>query len=59
MKFLIDVCLSPSWVREFEAAGWQARHWSDVGAKNADDATVLGWAAQNGFIVFSHDLDFG
>ncbi|HXQ76562.1 MAG TPA: DUF5615 family PIN-like protein [Gemmatimonadaceae bacterium] len=25
----------------------------------ATDRTVLGWARENGYVVFTHDLDFG
>jgi len=59
MKFLIDVCMSPQWVRCFKAQGYEAKHWSDVGSMNAQDHELLEWANENGFIVFTHDLDYG
>ncbi len=31
MKIVIDMNLSPEWVSVFEAAGYQAVHWSSVG----------------------------
>lgn len=59
MKFLIDMNLSPLWIQFLSEHGIDAVHWSTVGAANADDATILGYAAANGWIVFTHDLDFG
>jgi predicted nuclease of predicted toxin-antitoxin system len=31
MKLLIDMNLSPKWVAFLAEAGWQARHWSELG----------------------------
>ena len=45
MKVLVDMNLSP--------------RWSAVGAPNAPDEEVLSWAAANGFVLLTHDLDFG
>lgn len=59
MKIVIDMNLSPEWVDVLEAAGYQAVHWSDVGNIKASDSTIMSWAASNGYIVFTHDLDFG
>ena len=59
MKVLIDMNLSPSWVQALEDRGFQALHWSSVGDGGAPDAVVLGWAKENGYIVFTNDLDFG
>ena len=39
--------------------GWEAVHWSKVGAVDAKDQVILKWAKENDFIVFTHDLDFG
>lgn len=59
MKLLIDMNLSPSWVAVLERAGHEVSHWSSVGAPNALDREILGWARANGVVVFTHDLDFG
>lgn len=59
MKVLIDMNLSPSWVQALEDHGFQALHWSSVGDGGAADTVVLGWAKQNGYVVFTNDLDFG
>jgi predicted nuclease of predicted toxin-antitoxin system len=59
MKLLIDVNLSPDWVKVFEQQGWQSLHWSAVGDPRAADSVIMGWARANGYVVFTHDLDFG
>jgi len=59
IKILIDMNLSPKWVKVFIAEGWQAVHWSEIGAVDAQDQVILEWAKSNNFIVFTHDLDFG
>ena len=51
--------LPPKWVKIFIAEGWEAVHWSDVGAIDAQDHVILKWAKNNDFIFFTHDLDFG
>jgi len=59
MRVLVDVNLSPSWVQVLESHGWEATHWTAVGDPRASDRTIMAWAHANGFIVFTHDLDFG
>ena len=59
IKILIDMNLSPKWVNVFTAEGWEAVHWSEVGAIDAQDQVILKQAKNNNFIVFTHDLDFG
>jgi predicted nuclease of predicted toxin-antitoxin system len=59
IKILIDMNLPPKWVELFNAEGWEAIHWSEVGAVDAKDQVILEWAKENVFIVFTHDLDFG
>lgn len=59
MKILLDMNLSPSWVPYLQEAGYEVRHWSEVGSVNAPDKDIMDWARQNGFIVFTHDLDYG
>jgi predicted nuclease of predicted toxin-antitoxin system len=58
MKILIDMNLPPRWVQWFANAGWEARHWSKVGSPIASDREIMVWARENGYIVFTHDLDF-
>jgi predicted nuclease of predicted toxin-antitoxin system len=59
VKLLIDMNLSPDWVGVFAREGWEAAHWSTTGDPRAQDRVLMAWAKDNGFIVFTHDLDFG
>jgi predicted nuclease of predicted toxin-antitoxin system len=59
IKILIDMNLSPDWVPVLQNAGWSAVHWSTVGDPKATDRTIMDWAEANGYVVFTHDLDFG
>ena len=59
MRLLIDMNISPHLVDMFIEQGWQALHWSAVGDPRASDSTIMEWARDNGYIVFTHDLDFG
>jgi predicted nuclease of predicted toxin-antitoxin system len=59
MKLLIDINLSPDWIDTFEQHGWRTAHWSKVGDIRATDKTIMEWARQNDYVVFTHDLDFG
>ncbi|MDO8310551.1 MAG: DUF5615 family PIN-like protein [Sideroxyarcus sp.] len=40
-------------------AGFEVEHWYRIGAANAPDSELFAWASKNGYIVFTHDLDFG
>ena len=59
MKIVIDMNLSPDWVPVFTQAGYDAVHWSMVGDPRASDNVIMAWAATHGYVVFTHDLDFG
>ena len=59
MKLLIDMNISPQLVDIFVEQGWQALHWSAIGDPRAGDSTIMEWARDNGYVVFTHDLDFG
>lgn len=59
IQILIDMNLPPRWVEIFEERGFEARHWSTIGAPRAPDTEIMAWARDNGFVVFTHDLDFG
>jgi predicted nuclease of predicted toxin-antitoxin system len=58
MKLLVDMNLSPRWVKRLNEAGLEASHWSSVGAANASDAEIMAFARTNGYVVLTHDLDF-
>jgi predicted nuclease of predicted toxin-antitoxin system len=51
--------LSPRWVEYLGEAGFVAVHWSSVGASDAPDREIFEWAAAQGCIVITCDLDFG
>ena len=59
MKLLIDMNLSPRWVSILVHAGFEAAHWSTLGRSNAPDAEIMAFAKANGYVVLTHDLDFG
>jgi len=59
MKILIDMNLSPEWVSIFAEHAWIARHWSEIGDPGATDDVIMAWGRTHGYIVFTHDLDFG
>lgn len=59
MKILIDMNLSPDWTKVLEAENVEAVHWSSVGKADAPDEEIMNYARENGYTVFTHDLDFG
>ncbi len=59
LSIVVDMNLSPRWVRVFEKHGIKAIHWSSVGNPNAKDEEIAEWARMHDYIVFTHDLDFG
>jgi len=59
VKILIDMNLSPDWVSVLQGGGFDAIHWSGVGDACAKDAVIMEYARTNGFVVLTHDLDFG
>lgn len=59
MKLLVDMNLSPRWVPLLAEAGIETAHWSTLGANDAPDAEIMAFAKVNGFVVLTHDLDFG
>ena len=58
MKLLVDMNLSPSWVGWLTRHGFEAVHWSTIGAATALDYEILSWARGHGFVVLTNDLDF-
>ena len=58
MKLLVDMNLSPRWVDLLRYAGWESVHWSSVGKGTEADSEIMAYAAQYGYIVVTHDMDF-
>ena len=59
MKVLVDMNLSPQWVEVLQRHGLESTHWVEVGDVHATDTEIMTWARDRGYIVFTHDLDFG
>ena len=59
MKLLVDMDLSPRWVRLLSDAGFSSKHWSLVGPPTASDVEIMEWAATHDHVVLTQDLDFG
>jgi predicted nuclease of predicted toxin-antitoxin system len=59
MKILVDMNLSPRWAELLANAGFTAIHWSTVGRGDAPDAEIMMLAAERGYVVLAHGLDFG
>lgn len=51
--------LSPQWVLAFKKGEIEAVHWSSVGNPKAPDREIMEFACSEGYVVFTHDLDFG
>ena len=58
MKLLVDMNLSPGWVDRLRQHGFEAIHWSTIGAATAPDDEILAWAREHQFVVITKDLDF-
>jgi predicted nuclease of predicted toxin-antitoxin system len=59
VRILIDMNLTPLWVEFFAAHDVESVHWSTVGNPKAADQEIMDYARRAGFVVFTHDLDFG
>ena len=59
MKFVIDMNLTPQWVKFFNAHGYDAVHWSSVGRHDVEDHDIVEWAREHDRIGLTSDLDFG
>jgi len=58
MKLLLDMNLSPRWVKALSDANFEVHHWSTLGAMNAPDSEIMAYACANNFVVLTNDLDF-
>ena len=59
MRFLLDMNLSPSWKSVLIRHGHDSIHWSEIGDNRAADTEIFEYAANNGYVIVTHDLDFG
>lgn len=51
--------LSPEWVPFLTGSGFDNAHWVDVGVPSAPDSEILEYASEHGFVILTHDLDYG
>jgi predicted nuclease of predicted toxin-antitoxin system len=51
--------LTPHWRLPLESAGYEVKHWSEIGPNDAPDTVIMEWARQHDYVVFTHDLDYG
>jgi predicted nuclease of predicted toxin-antitoxin system len=58
VKLIVDMNLSPRWIRFLREAGIEAAHWSTLGAGDAPDVEIMAYARAHHCIVPTHDLDF-
>jgi predicted nuclease of predicted toxin-antitoxin system len=58
VKVLVDMNLSPGWVERLAGHGFEAVHWSTIGAATAPDVEILTFAHAHHFVVITNDLDF-
>jgi predicted nuclease of predicted toxin-antitoxin system len=59
VNILVDMNLSPAWVKALARHGHRANHWSTIGDPGAPDAVLFAWARAHRHIIFTNDLDFG
>lgn len=58
MKLLVDMNLPPRWVEFLTSAGFEANHWSKLGAKSTPDPGIVNYARAQGYVLFTCDMDF-
>jgi len=58
MKIIVDVNLAVRWADMLSGRGIEAVHWTKIGAAKAPDIEIMSYAKQNGYSVFTNDLDF-
>lgn len=59
MKVLVDMNLSPRWVTLLRGSNIEAAHWATLGAATAADIELTTFAKEHGYVILTHDLDFG
>ncbi len=51
MRLLLDMNLSPQWVRYLNEAGFETEHWSKAGSANATDLEIMDYAKNRDLVV--------
>jgi predicted nuclease of predicted toxin-antitoxin system len=58
VTLLVDMNLSPGWIDGLARHGFEAVHWSTIGAATAPDVEIMTWAREHDFVLITNDLDF-
>jgi len=59
LKLLVDMNLSSKLANRLRDAGYDCRHWKEVGDKKAPDTELFDWARRNDAVVITRDIGFG
>ena len=59
MKFLSDMGISPKTMVFLRNLGYEAVHLHEQGLNRLPDSEILKKAVLEGYIILTHDLDFG
>ena len=59
LKLLVDMNLSGKLAGRLREAGYDCRHWKEIGDPKAPDTELFDWAKRNGAIVITRDIGFG
>ncbi len=59
MKFLANMGISPDSVAFLQSVGYRAIHLEQEGLGRLSDSQILAKAYAEGYVVLTHDLDFG
>ena len=59
MKFLADMGISPRSVAFLRDLSYEAVHLHELGLDRLPDAEILAKARREGYVLLTHDLDFG
>lgn len=57
MRLILDMNLTPRWVRYLLDADHDCLHWSAIGPITAEDSTICEYAREHGFVIVTNDLD--
>jgi predicted nuclease of predicted toxin-antitoxin system len=58
VKLLVDMNLPPGWAGRLAQHGFEAVHWSTIGAATAPDTEILAYARRFNLVLITNDLDF-
>ena len=59
MKFLLNENIPPSLAEHLLSSGYDAIHSYRCGLNGKPDEEVIQFASTNGYIIITHDLDYG